>query len=226
MSEIDKVVEHTKHGVLSKGITRPLVDGAFTGGGSITREFTLIGDSIIAAVYIRSITGTVDINVLTFVGELDSQSLNIIAFPQLSSVSSEIFLKKAASVLTKVAIQVVFTGDIDLQVSVKPVALGESSTKILGSTVATASQKDITTLPTTLLPASLLDRQGVGISNNSAEGSGQILYVGFTTAETLSTNGWPVGPGGSVNIDLSSGSTLFGRSSSGTIDVRLLEVGG
>ena len=70
-------------------------------------------------------------------------------------------------------------------------------------------------------PTPLNYRRGIAISNNS---NSHTLYVGFDSGVTTA-NGYPVGPGTSLPMDINCDIKLYGVAQAGhTLDVRILEV--
>ena len=125
--------------------------------------------------------------------------------------------------MSRIKIVATYTGDCTFEVRGRGISAGETSVKLLGATTAKASQQNITTAVVLLIPSSLADRGGMVVKNNNTSGT---LYLGFTAAEAILSNGYPIGPKESLGLDVSSGVAVYVRSDVGTVDVRLLEGGG
>lgn len=209
-------------GPLHLGKTGLVMREAPASSGSKEVTFTTDAESILISLYASSVSGTLDVEVWT-VGA-DGEELKVITFPQLSSSTSELVLRKAAATLDNVRVRAAYSDAAEFDIRAKGIGTGDLSVQILGQSEARASQEDVGTAPPTLLiAASLTDRAGMIIKNFS---STETLYVGFTEAETTASNGYPLSPGESLGLDVASGQEVYGVSSSGTIDTRLMEAGG
>ncbi len=102
-------------------------------------------------------------------------------------------------------------------------ATNDISTVPAGSAAGKASVFTATTVPA-VVPA-VANRVSVNILNNEPLASTNLLYFGFTALEADTTSGWPIRPQGSVVLDVAVGVDLYIRSASGSIEVRLLELG-
>lgn len=207
-------------GALPQGKERLVIDEAPTAAGSNTIELGVDADTVIVSLFVTSVSGDLDVSVKTKGG---SGTVEVIKFPTVSSPTADLLIRKAAAIMDRIQITATYTDAVDYEIRVRGVGTGEASVRILGANDATASQEDISTTAAVLVPAALTDRAGLIVKNNNSSG---ILYIGFTAAEATSANGYPVGAGESLGIDVAAGQEIYGVASSGTIDVRLMEAGG
>jgi hypothetical protein len=205
-------------GPIPYGKTETIISRAASSAGTITEYFHIESDSVLVSLFADVVSGTLDVAVFTLTEE--GKEIGIINFPSLSAPTSELLLKKAAAAMSRIKVVATYSGATTFEVRARSIGAGESSVKILGASQAKASQLTVGTTPTLLFPVSLTDRAGMIVKNN---GTSAILYIGYTVAEATTGNGYPVGPGESIGIDVGSGATIYGRSSTGTIDVRLME---
>jgi hypothetical protein len=87
---------------------------------------------------------------------------------------------------------------------------------------ASVSQVNVDTTASAVLTSAIAERVGVMVRNNH---SSSTLYLGFTEAEATVLAGWPIKAGETWTGDLAPGISLYGISSSGTIDVRIMQGG-
>lgn len=191
--------------------------------GQDSCEFILDSESVLVSLWCGSLSGTLDVKVYT--KGTDNQEALIIDFPQLAAPTTELLLKKSAVAMQKCRVIATYSAAADFEIRLRGINAAIASTRIEGSNVFQASQINMTTTPAVLLSASLDDRNGILIINNNVGGS-EILYVGGTLAEATVANGTPVYPGGNITVNLGAGALLYARSSAGTVDVRIAQVGG
>lgn len=111
------IANDTRHGVLSLGVSRPFIDGAYTGGGTIERLYVSVSGGVAIGAFIRSITGTVNIKCYT-AGKGDrEEELEIITFPTISSPTTEIMLRHSPKALSFIRLVVTYSGDVDLLIT-------------------------------------------------------------------------------------------------------------
>ncbi len=206
-------------GSLPQGKEKLLIDKAPTAAGTDIAEIGIDADTVIISLFVSSLSGDLDIVVDTLAGSGD---ITVINFPTISAPTTNLFIKKAAAIMDKIRVTATYTDAVDYEVYVRGVGTGEASVRILGSNDAEASQTDIGTSATIIIPAALTDRSGLIIKNNDSSAN---LFIGYTALEATLANGYPIGPGESIGIDIASGQELFGIASAGTIDVRIMEAG-
>lgn len=185
-------------------------------------RFTLDADSVLVSLFVESLTsGTVDVEVWTETEE--GKESRVIAFPTISSVTTELLLRKAAACLSRVYVKVVNTGACTYEVRARGITAGELSVRIQGASAGSASSTTASTTPAVLIPVNLNERTALIIKNfNDSVGT---LFIGFTLAEATVTDGYPIRPTESLGIDIESGTSIYAVTDTGTVDVRLLQAG-
>ena len=195
-----------------------------TAAGSETYQFLTDAESVLFSVYCSSVSGTVDFAVQT--EGHTGQFVDIIVFPTITAPSTELLLRKAASTLSAIRVTVTYTGVSTYSIRARGVTAAASSIQIQGANSFKVSQKTITTAVEALLPASLDDRSGILVLNNNVAGS-EVLYIAETSAKlTTGIEIFPVRPGQNITVDLAAGSVLYAAANSGSIDVKIVEIGG
>jgi len=192
-----------------------------SGAGTLTRVFTLDSDTFQTSLFVSSVSGSLSITISTITGE--GKEKEVITYDNITTPSTELSLKKAATAMGIIKATAVFTGAGTFELKAKGLSSGETSAKIQSANVAKASQITIYTNSAILLPAALSDRKGVIVKNNSNNGT---LYIGFSQIQAASSTGYPLGKGEALSLDIGAGATLWAVASSGLIDVRIIEAGG
>jgi hypothetical protein len=205
--------------IVQEGQTISVHDGPLTGSGTVEHTAVAQSDTVLASIFVRSLSGTVKVDVYTFAQEGD---VKIIDFPLINAPTANLVMKQAAGTLSNIRVIIQHSDDCDIIVSLKGSSSGTSSTVLLSPTQATAYSVPITTTASVIIPASTQDRQGLILMNY---GSGPILHIGFTAIEAAVASGWPLPMGASIAIDLGAGQAIWGIASAGTIDVRIMESG-
>lgn len=205
---------------LESGQTILVIGETFQASGQVTRIFTLDSDTFQTSLFVSSITGTLNISISTIAGE--GKEKEVITYSNVTAPSTELDLKKAATAMGVVKVTATYTGPCSFELRAKGLSSGETSARIQSANAAMASQVFVTNVPTILLPAAFSDRKGVIVKNNSTNG---ILYIGFSQSQTTSATGYPLAKGEALALDLGAGATLWAVSSSGTVDVRIIEAG-
>lgn len=207
-------------GSLPRGKEFKLIDQTATQAGSVTESIGIDSDSVLVSLFVEQISGDLDVIVYT---EVDTdQEVELFRFPTISAVTGSLLIRKAALSMDRVKIVCTYTAGCKFSVRVRGIGAGEASVRIEGQTNAQASQASISTSAGVIIPSDLDDRVGLVLKNNSTSG---ILYIGFTLGEATSGNGYPISPGESLGMDLAAGQSIYGLSSAGTIDVRILQAG-
>lgn len=209
-------------GPLKEGKEIQIMDISTSASGQTTETFSIDAESVLISLYVGSVSGSIDVTVYT-VGK-DQQETEIISFPTLSSPTSELLLRKAASALQSIKVVAVYTDECEFNIRARGVAAEGASVRIEGASTFQVTQKDVTTSASSLLAASLTDRNGIMIVNHS---SSSTIFVAETLAKATIGLGAPIYPnGGNLSVDLSAGSALYAVSASGTADIRIIETGG
>jgi hypothetical protein len=207
---------------LSTGKTYTLIDDSPTTAGSREETFSIESDSVLASLWIDTTAGDLDV-VISTVDKLGKE-LEVIVFPTQTAPTSNIILRRSGTVLSNMVVRTNYTGAVSYRLTVRAVnsGSGDTSIKISGADSATASSISVTTTPALLIPSSLTDRSGLVLKNYS----GSTLFVGFSASEANSSTGYPLAVGEALGMDVAAGVAIWGVTSSGSSDVRLLEAGG
>lgn len=195
--------------------------------GTNSKTLSMDAESVLISLYVESLAGTLDVQVLTYGGEVNSgDEIPVITFPTITSPTTGLLLRKAASILQKIIVRVTYSDACTFEIRARGVSAGTASVSIQGANTFKTTQVNVTTSAVSLLPISLTDREGILIINNNA-GSGPTLYIAETLLKATSGLGIPISAGGgTISIDLAGGSEVFAVASSGTVDVRIAEAGG
>lgn len=209
-------------GPLPQGKTAVVIDETVTAAGLTVKEFGIDSDSVLISVFAENVTGDLDIVVKTVTdNNLGIKELPVITFPTITAATSNLIIRKAAAVMSRIRIEVTYTGTATYQVWARGVGTGEASVRILGASDGSSTQVDIGSVtPTLLVPSALADRSGIIIKNYNASG---VLYLGYSSAEANSLTGYPIGPNEALAIDISASGAIYGIASTGTIDCRIMQ---
>lgn len=190
--------------------------------GTTSKEGSLQSDSLLATLWVDSITsGTLSVTVYTLTDE--GKEAELISFPSISAPTTSLLLKKSGVSLQRFRVEATYTGACTYEVYVRAVeSAGESSVRILGSAALETSSETVTTTAGVLIPAALEDRTGISILNYTGVGT---LFLSEDISK-LPAQAWPVPPGGGWSLDIASGVTIYAVSSSGSLDVRIVQSGG
>jgi len=211
-------------GMLQLGNEKRVFNTPLSGSGEYVFDFDIQSDSVLLSLYTRLITTSLEIIVYTVGDSTDPlQIVEITRFPVLTGPVDNLLLRKAALALDTVRVKIVYSGETDIEIRAKAISSGESTVTIKGQTSGRASQEIVNNTAGILIPFSLNERAGLIIRNNS---TANVLYIGFSLAETTLAEGYPLYPGESLGMAIGAGQNLYALSSSGTIDVRILEAGG
>lgn len=185
-------------------------------------ELSADSEAVLVSLFVNTTAGDVDVSVFT--EGATGHDVEVITFPTISAPSTELLLRKSAAILRKIRIHVTTTGAAEFEIRARGASAAASSVIIEGSASFQVSQADVTTTAGVLISAGLQDRRGILIRNNSA--GAQILYLAETLAKATTAVGYPIPNGGNMTIDLQAGSAIYAVADSGSIDVRIVEVGG
>lgn len=193
-----------------------------TAAGTESVIFSIDAESVLLSLYVEAVSGDLDVKAYT-VGA-DGQEVEIISFPTISAPTNELLLRKAASALQRIRVEVTYTDACTFNLRARGVAAEGASVKIEGASSFQVTQVNITTTASALLSAGLTDRNGIMVVNTDPS---QTLYIAESLAKATAGLGAPVYPnGGNISLDLAAGGTLYAVSTAGTIDVRIVETGG
>lgn len=204
-------------GPIALGKTCLVMDVVDTAANTVIKEFSIESDSVLVSFFAESTSGTITVTVDTLTE--NGKTLTVITFPSITSASTELLLKKAAAVMSRIRVTAVYTDAATFEIRARGISAGELSVSILGASSGEAKQKDISSAAN-IIPSALTDRQGLIVRNNNTSG---VLFIGYALAQATSAIGYPLNPGEAMGIDLQSGEELFGVASTGTIDTRIME---
>lgn len=194
-----------------------------TGAGTSEREGSIQSDSLLATLWVNSISsGT--LSVVVYTETEPGKDRDIITFPTVSAPSSELLMRKAGVSLQKFRVVVTYTGVCDYEIYIRATeGIGESSNKILGADSWKVSSTTVTTTPGILIPASLEDRNGLVIKNWSPTGS---VFIAETLAKATTAIGYPLAPKDALALDVAAGVSVYAVADAGSVDIRIAESGG
>jgi hypothetical protein len=208
--------------ILETGKTILVMGESPSGAGSLSRVFTLDSDTFQTSLFVSSISGSLTVVLSTITGE--GKEKEVITYSNITSPSTELDLKKAATAMGVIKATATFTGACSFELRAKGLSSGETSAKIQSANVARATKVIVPTPGKILLTAALSDRKGVIIRNWSSTNT---LYIGFSISEANPSNGYPIKPQEALAIDIGAGAALYGDiQNAGTADVRIIEAGG
>jgi len=107
---------------------------------------------------------------------------------------------------------------VDTEISVSGDLIVENVTIASLRGTVLSSSINIGTSPTKIPSSNLTERKTLTIRNNGSN----TIFIGGSGVTT--TDGYPLKPNESMDIDLDAGATLYGIVASGTEDLRVLEV--
>lgn len=188
--------------------------------GTQVAKFAIDAESVLVSLYVGTIAGDLDIKVYT-VGK-DGEEVQVIAFPIISAPTTELFLKKAASVMQKIRVVATYTGACTFNIRARGVSSEAASVKILGQNAGKNYATTINAVPGLLIPVSIADRVGIAIHNTSTT---KTIYMGFTSADCNVTDGWEISPGEKLGLDIASGVEVYCMVTAGSVIAKILEAG-
>lgn len=208
---------------LKQGKEVSVIKEEVTAAGTTERTFTLDADTFLLSVQATVLTGTLTIEALTETAE--GQQVSILTYPVISAPTTVLQLKEPdnSQTMQRVRIRATYTGTATYQVRARGLARGQSRVQVQGNGSWDATQTDIGTTATLVIPAALNDRSGLVLLNNNLS-SGK-LYIGPTAAKAVVATGYPIGPQQAIALDIDAGAEVYAIADSGTIDVRILEAG-
>lgn len=207
---------------LETGKIIQIMSEATSGAGTLTRVFTLDSDTFQTSLFVSSVSDSLSITISTITGE--GKEKEVITYDNITTPSTELSLKKAATAMGIIKATAVFTGACTFELKAKGLSSGETSAKIQSANVARATKVIVPNPGKVLLPAALSDRKGIIVRNWSTTVT---VYLGFNISEANFANGYPLKPQEALSIDLGAGATLYADiQNAGTADVRIIEAGG
>lgn len=207
--------------ILQPGLQERVIHETTLGSGVTSAEGSIQTDALLATIWVDSITsGTLTISVYTLTDN-GKESL-LFSFPVLTSPSTDLLLRKSGVSMQRFRVKAEYTGVCSYEVYVKALSgAGESSVKIVGSNALVTDKVIVTTTPAVLIPAALQDRNGLSLISYTGSGT---LFISEDITK-LPARAWPIAAGGGWSLDVQAGVTLYAVSSSGNIEIRIVQSG-
>jgi hypothetical protein len=205
---------------LPEGKTTPLLVVNPAEQGTWIVEFSLDADSVLLSLFVDSITSG-SLSVEAFAVADEGKEVSIIEFPTITGPTTNLLLRKAAVALSRIKVVVTSTGPASFDLRARGIGAGESTVRIVGASDLVTSTATVTTTPTSILPVTLTDRLGVVLRN----WTGNVIYLAETAAKANPTQGYPIGIGESLGLDIQAGQEVWAATASGSSDVRIMEAG-
>jgi hypothetical protein len=207
---------------LAIGKTITVIDATATVAAVHESLFSIDADSVLISLFVTAVSGDLDVVVYTLTEE--GKEVDVISFPTISSPTTNLLLKKAAIVMSRIRVVATYTAACTFEVRARGISAGETSVRILGANEFEVSKASPTTVASVVIPAVLSDRNGVLLYNYSAA---SIVFVGETALKaTDAGGGYPIVPGGTLSLDIISGASVYASTDAGTGDLRIIQAGG
>lgn len=229
--------------LIHSGTQERLIAESPAAAGSTSREGSVMSDSILATLWVNSITsGTLTVSVYTLTDT--GKEVLLFSFPVLAAPSTTLVLQKSGVSLQRFRVQATYTGACDYEVYIRAISgasSGSQDVNIINQPISVTvdsgdidvhiqppsmwetSQVTVTPVAAILIPAVLFDRKGILVKNWS---STQIdVYIGESLLAANIASGYPLSARDALAVDLSAGSALYGVTSSGSADVRIVQAG-
>lgn len=209
--------------LINNGTQERLIDEITVGSGSTVREGSIKSDSILVSLWVDSVTsGTLSVSVYTLTDA--GKETEVITFPDISSNTTELLLRKSAVSLQRFRVVANYTGVCEYEVYVRAIeGAGESSARILGATNWKVSQATVGTTAAVLIGAALSDRAGVVVKNWSVT---QTIYLAETLAKATVGLGYPLAARDAIAMDIAAGAEVYAVADAAGADARIAESGG
>ena len=212
--------------LISSGTQARILQESPTQAGSTVREGSVNSDSLLATLWVRSVSpgATLSVRLVTLTegGEdsTPSQEYQILQFPDLTAPTTQLLVSKAAVTMQRFRVYAAYTGAVSYEIYVRALASAAAAdVSIQGSKSLVTSQITVGTTPVVLIPSALTDRTGLVVKQ--WQGSGN-LYMSEDSGK-LPGSAWPLAPKDALALDVAAGVTIYALSDSGDIDVRLAE---
>lgn len=206
--------------ILKPGLQDVVFKESSSSAAILTKDISVQSDAALFLLWVNSTSGNVTVEVFGILAD-DKEAL-VLTFPTINQATSELVQKRSGTVPTRLRVKVTCTGAFDLELSARAVSTGSSDTRILGGASLKISKKTVTSAPSLLVPASLVDRNAIALKNWSSSGT---IYVAETIAKANQNNGWPIGPKDALGLDIQAGVELYAVAENGPCDIRIIESG-
>lgn len=191
--------DNRKVGILTTGKTRPVFDEAVTGSTTVTREYAIIADGLIAGIYVTSVTGTATVRFKTYDGDTSKTPATLLTFT-INAASTEWEVKRTDRCLSRIIVEVEHDAAIELRVVAKPVVSGTSTedaslVSITGdisqkANTAIAVSTAITTTATRIVTPDEVERVRIKHIDTN-----RIVWIGGDDVTAGGSNAYPLGAG-------------------------------
>lgn len=132
-------------GPISYGKTETIISIDSQVAGSNDEYFHIESDSLLVSLFVTSIAGTLDVTVYTLTEE--GKQLSVITYPTVSSPTSELVLKKAPDVMSRIRIVATYSDATTFEVRARALSTGDDS----GGSSGDITANKITPPPTIML---------------------------------------------------------------------------
>jgi hypothetical protein len=225
------IANDKKHHILSRGITRPVIEGTLTDTSPIKRYFILPTPTFAIGLFIASISGgTVSIKAYTYDGDNEAEDKEVIDLGSYSTATSDVVITKSTRCLSRVRVEVTYTGTVDMRLMIRPleadstrdesafVELTKDTSQQFNTIEAVRTQ--MTTTATQINVPDDAEYVWVKVIDPT-----KILWVGNSSSITANgADSYPVQAGEYYKFHLTSGNTndLYGIVEEGTVYVYTL----
>lgn len=203
--------------LLNAGVQSRLIQESPTGPGMTEKSVSVQTDSVLVTLYANSVSATLAVTVYA-VAEV-GQETELFSFPVLTSGTTDLLLKRAAVTTSHIVVRATYTGSCEYTVHARAINGGITNSKITGAEHLVTSQISVSTVPTKIVLATLVDRSGILIKNWSV---GVDVYVGESDTRMY----YPLSGRDALSIDLAAGQEIWAYTLSGSADLRIAQVGG
>lgn len=207
--------------LLKTGLQDVVLQESPVAAGVITKDISIQSDAALFLLWVSATAGDITVEVYGILA--DGKEAFVLSFPKVNTPTLEFLQKRTGTVPTRLRVKVTHTGACSFELSARAVSTGSSDTRILGGASLQISKKTVTSVPSLLVPASLVDRAALAIKNWSSSGT---IYIGETIGKANQNNGWPIGPKDALGLDIQAGVELYATAVDGPCDIRIIESGG
>lgn len=191
-----------------------------TVAGSKELTIPLDCEGVLVSLFVSVISGTFNLDVYTDTEPGKTKAVQ--SFPTIGAPTSELVIKKVATVLGNLRLVATYTGACTYEIRVKGLSSGETSVKVIGASTWQTGQFTATTTPQLMIPSSINDRQGIAIKNWSTSTQ---VYLAESAAACQPSTAWPLAGRDGFTLDVTAGAEVWVRTASGTADIRLATAG-
>jgi hypothetical protein len=226
--------------LINTGTQVRFINETTVGAGTTSLDGSLKGDSLLASLYVDSISsGTLTVSVFTLTDS--GKEALLFSFPIVAAPTASLLLKASGISLQRFRVQADYTGICTYEVYVRSidgvgtqdinvlgqpiqvtVASGNIDVRILPPSVWQTSQVTVGTSAVTIIPAALTDRKGLLVKNWSSTTD---CYIAESLPAASTATAYPLSARDAIAIDLTAGTAVYGITVSGTADIRIVQAG-